>query len=83
MEFQIELMVVFIPWITFLVISIAIIILGKVLISWAKHRKTGAIVFGVLVQMFTPDPYVQRTIETINIEKKIVKKEIRESGELK
>jgi len=81
MEFPIELMVAFIPWIAFLVFSIAMVMLGKVLLLWAKYRKAGAIVFGVLVQMFTPDPFVQRTIETMVIEKKVVKKHQGESCE--
>ena len=43
MEFSIELMVALITWITFLVFGILIIVLGKVLLSWAKYRRTGAI----------------------------------------
>ncbi|MCJ8318492.1 MAG: hypothetical protein MJK12_02595 [Colwellia sp.] len=81
MEFPIELMVAFVPWITFLVFSVLITMLGKVLLSWAKYRRAGAIIFGVLVQMLTPDPYVQRTIETMVIEKKVVKKHQEESSE--
>ena len=32
------------------------------LFSWARNRKAGAIVFGALMQMFMPDPYVERTL---------------------
>ena len=66
MEFHAEVLFVFLPWFVF-------IFLGFVctkLVSWAQNRKAGAIVFGVIVQMFLPDPYVQRTVETVITEKK-------------
>ena len=81
MEYQFELIMFFLPWLIFSVFGFIVVMSSKVLLSWAKHRKTGAIIFGALVQMFTPDPYVQRTIETMVIEQKIVKKHYNENGQ--
>lgn len=38
-------------------------------IGWAKQRKTGAYVFGALVQMLLPDPQVTKTIAVIEQQK--------------
>ena len=74
---------VFLPWLIFLVVGFIVVMAGKLLLSWAKYRRAGAMIFGVLVQMFIPDPYVQRTIEIMVIENKIVKKHHKENGQPK
>jgi hypothetical protein len=61
-----EILEDFIPWIVFL---LTIFIFSK-LISWARKKKTVAITFGVLVQMFSPDPFAERTIEVVQQDKK-------------
>ncbi len=52
------------------------------LFSWARNMKAGAIVFGALVQMFMPDPYVERTIKVVQEDKKqkISESEDQDSG---
>ena len=65
---------VFLPWLVFLILGILIPICAVKLVTWAKKRKRGAIIFGALIQMFLPDPYVQQTLQIITIEEKIVKK---------
>ena len=45
------------------------------MIDWARHRKAGAIAFGLLVQMFLPDPKAQVTIEMVVELKQEVKKQ--------
>ena len=61
-----QLIELFLPWLGFVS---AILVFAK-LLSWAKNRKTGALVFGILVQMFTPDPYAERTIKVVQEDKK-------------
>lgn len=63
-----ELIRLFLPWLTLIVI---LLVFAK-LFSWAKNKKTGAFVFGALVQMFSPDPYAERTIEVVQEDKKQV-----------
>ena len=45
------------------------------MIDWARHRKAGAIAFGLLVQMFLPDPKAQVTIEMVVELKQEVKRQ--------
>lgn len=59
------------PWLVFIVFAL----IAKILISFAKKRRGVAIAFGVLVQMFSPDPFVEKTIETFIVEKRQVKKQ--------
>jgi len=66
-EFYFEIGLVLLPWLVFLIVGM----MAAKLLSWARGRKGGAIVFGVLVQMFLPDPYVERTIAAVIVEKKI------------
>ncbi|QBG37044.1 hypothetical protein [Litorilituus sediminis] len=49
------------PWLAFCVFAF----LAKLLISFAKKRRSVAVAFGLLVQMFAPDPMVEKTIETV------------------
>lgn len=37
--------------------------------KWARKRKGAAMAFGMLVQMFLPDPNVQQTIEIVTVSK--------------
>ncbi len=54
------------PWLVFVVLALV----AKVLIQLAKKRRGVAIAFGVFVQMFSPDPMVERTIKTVVVEKR-------------
>jgi Na+/H+ antiporter NhaC len=76
LEFE-PLLVVLLPWVIFCVIAITAIKLVKS----AKAKKGLAVCFGVLVQMFSPDPYVERTIAMVTVEKKATKKQQYKSGE--
>jgi len=70
--------IVLAPWLVFVMSAL----IAKLLIRFAKKRRGVAIAFGVLVQMFSPDPYVEKTIETFIVEKRQVKKQ-QEDGVLK
>ena len=70
--------IVLAPWLVFVMSAL----IAKLLIRFAKKRRGVAIAFGVLVQMFSPDPYVEKTIETFIVEKREVKKQ-QEDGVLK
>lgn len=59
------------PWLVFIVFAL----LAKVLIGFAKKRRGIAIAFGVFVQMFSPDPFVERTVETFIAEKRQERKQ--------
>lgn len=54
------------PWLTFLLL----VLLGQKMYRWALQRKSAAFAFGMVVQMFLPDPNVQKTIEIVTEEKK-------------
>jgi hypothetical protein len=66
------------PWIVLLVI----ILFARLLLKWAKQQHTGAYVVGAMVQTILPDPYVERTIQVVQHNKKEVKKEKENDGEL-
>jgi len=70
--------IVLAPWLVFIMSAL----IAKLLIRFAKKRRGVAIAFGVLVQMFSPNPYVEKTIETFIVEKRQVKKQ-QEDGVLK
>jgi hypothetical protein len=59
------------PWFGLLVF----VLLSTKMIDWARHRKAGAIAFGLFVQMFLPDPRAQITIESVVERKQEVKKQ--------
>ena len=46
-------------------VIIAVIAFFAMLYGWAKKQKGAAMAFGMLVQMFLPDPKVQQTIEIV------------------
>lgn len=66
MDKLIEIGYLLLPW---LILVVSVLVFFK-LIGWAKKKKTSAVVFGALVQMFMPDPYVERTITVVQQDKK-------------
>lgn len=52
------------PFITGL-ICIGMVVFFALMIKWARKRKGAAMAFGILVQMFLPDPKVEQTIEMV------------------
>ena len=71
---------VFLTLVPYLLLVLLLIIFKR-LFLWAKNRKTGAYLFGVLTQMFMPDPFVERTIEVVQEDKKKAREEEDENGE--
>ncbi len=67
------------PWGIFL----AFIFMAISMVKWAKKRRSSAYVFGAMVQMLLPDPYVERTIKLVQEDKKVVKKQKESEGEPK
>lgn len=59
------------PWLVFVVLGIC----ANFLIKFAKKRRGIAVAFGILVQMFSPDPLVENTIKMVQVDKRIVKEE--------
>jgi len=64
------------PWLVFAGLSIIAIVLMK----FAKKRRGIAIAFAVFVQMFSPDPLVEKTIAMVVSEKRAIKKQQEEDG---
>ena len=64
------------PWFVFAGLSVVAVILMK----FAKKRRGIAIAFAVLVQMFSPDPFVEKTIAMVVSEKRAIKKQQEEEG---
>ncbi len=54
---------------------IVLALVAILLLKFAKKRRGVAIAFGILVQMFSPDPLVERTIETVIVEKRQIRKQ--------
>jgi hypothetical protein len=57
------------PWLVFVIFAI----FACLLLKFAKKRKGIAFAFGVLVQMFAPDPMVEQTIKMVQVDKRLVK----------
>ena len=74
--FTYNLLLALAPWIVFAVLSLLAIILMK----FAKKRRGIAIAFAVFVQMFSPDPFVEKTIAMVVSEKRAIKKQQEEDG---
>ena len=72
-----EIFIPFYAWFFFVFIGLICV----KLFSWAKNKKTGALVFGVLVQMFSPDPFVERTVKVVQEDKKQTNKQQDENGD--
>jgi hypothetical protein len=68
------LFIVFAPWLTFVVLAIIACCLFKL----ARKRRGIAFAFGILVQMFIPDPQVEQTIKTVQVDKRIVKPSVKQ-----
>jgi hypothetical protein len=64
------------PWLVFAVLSLLAIILMRL----ANKRRGIAIAFAVFVQMFSPDPFVEKTIAMVVSEKRSIKKQQEEDG---
>lgn len=73
---QLELILAFAPFMVFVLCAVV----GRSLYRVAKKRKVLAFVFGVAVQMFLPDPQVEKTIKMIVSEKK-QQKSVENEGE--
>lgn len=68
------------PWFVFIGLSF----LAVILMAFAKKRRGIAIAFAVLVQMFSPDPFVEKTIVMVISEKRAIKKQqIKDGGKNK
>jgi len=65
------------PWFVFVGLSI----IASVLMAFAKKRRGIAIAFAVLVQMFSPDPFVEKTIAMVVSEKRAIKKQQEREGD--
>ena len=77
MVLLIQLSLQLLPWI----ILLLIILFARLLLKWAKAQHTGAYVFGAMVQTLLPDPYVERTIQAVQNNKKEVRKAQESDGE--
>ena len=77
MDSYYDLFIVLTPWLSFVFFALC----AKKLIASANKRKGIAVAFGVLVQMFLPDPQVEKTIETVIVEKRAVKKQQQNDGD--
>jgi len=64
------------PWFVFTGLSVIAVILMKL----ANKRRGIAIAFAVLVQMFSPDPFVEKAISMVVSEKRAIKKQQEEDG---
>ncbi len=62
--------IVLAPWLTFVVLAI----IACWLIKLARKRKSLAIAFGVLVQMFMPDPQIEQTVKAVQVDKRVFKR---------
>ena len=64
------LFIVLAPWLTFVVLAI----IACWLVTLERKRKSLAIAFGVLVQMFMPDPQIEQTVKAVQVDKQVVKR---------
>ncbi|MDP7591708.1 MAG: hypothetical protein QF552_03230 [Litorilituus sp.] len=64
------------PWFVFAGLSVIAVVLMK----FAKKRRGIAIAFAVLVQMFSPDPFVEKAITMVVSEKRAIKKQQEDGG---
>jgi len=78
MGFYLGLLWAFLPW---LIVFVLGVIASKLMTS-ARKRKGTAVIFGAAVQMLIPDPYAERTIEMMVVEKKQTKKQGEDRGKL-
>ncbi len=57
---------IYLPWLVF----VGLLKLFSVVIVGARKRKTGIVIFAAILQMFIPDPCVDRTIKTVQVQTK-------------
>lgn len=74
-----DLAMALLPWVLFVIF----IMMSILMVKWAKRRRSSAYVFGAVVQMLLPDPYVERTIKLVQEDKQTVKKQQEDDGDLK
>ncbi|NQZ11669.1 MAG: hypothetical protein HRT35_31345 [Algicola sp.] len=65
------------PWLLF---AAALVLMLK-LIYWARQRKSAVIALGILIQMFLPDPNVEKTIKHVLACKQQIRKKTDENSE--
>lgn len=61
-----ELFQLYLPWVTF--VSSILVILK--LLTLVRGRKEGALILALLVQIFLPNPYVERNVKVEQVETK-------------
>ncbi|MCP4324884.1 MAG: hypothetical protein GY787_24140 [Alteromonadales bacterium] len=64
------------PWLAFIMLAI----IACWLLNLAKKRRGIAIAFGIFVQMFSPDPMVEQTIKMVQVDKRIVKRKVKQGN---
>jgi len=74
--FSYDLYLALAPWFVFTGLSVIAVILMKL----ANKRRGIAIAFAVFVQMFSPDPFIEKTIAMVVSEKRAIKKQQEEDG---
>jgi hypothetical protein len=74
--FSYEFYLALAPWFFFAGFSI----IAAILMKLANKRRGIAIAFAVFVQMFSPDPLVEKTIAMVVSEKRAIKKQQEEDG---
>ena len=57
---------IYLPWLVFAGL-LKLFLFG---ISRARKRKTGVVIIATFLQMFMPDPYVERTVKTVQLQTK-------------
>lgn len=71
-----ELFDLYLPWIVFF----GMIFTFVRLYLWARNKKTGALIIGLLIQMVIPDPRVEQTIEVVQEQRKTTKEDLDEKN---
>ncbi len=70
------LFIVLAPWLVFVTLAM----IACWLVKLARKRKAIALAFGVLVQMFTPDPLVEQTVKNVKVQQRQVQQKARQDG---
>ncbi|TQV87165.1 hypothetical protein [Aliikangiella coralliicola] len=74
-EFLREILNLYLPWLIFA----GVVFLFSKLLRRARKRKAGIVILASLIQMFLPDPFVERTIKMEHIQTR--KSEEKDEGE--
>ena len=61
-----EIFQLFLPWVS----SFVVIVLMSILVTGIRLRKEGVVMIALFIQLFMPDPYVERGIRVEQIETK-------------